>query len=206
VVSDAGKQKGRYRERGGYMSIAVYPRLGDVLDAKNVTVPELKRRIEERFHLSVELETLYSLSLDDEPIRHVDIRVAEAVAAVLDVPLDDLFGLSNGADPFEEEEPILDARDSQRMTDLFDRQGRTRLSKAERKELAELVSKYQRILHERRIREIATMRGISVEQANHESQQRVKEVLEWWSDVNATPERRAAVIEEALQRRERKAG
>ncbi len=185
------------------MSIAVYPRLGDVLDAKNVTVPELKRRIEERFHLSVELETLYSLSLDDEPIRHVDIRVAEAVAAVLDVPLDDLFGLSNGADPFEEEEPILDARDSQRLTDLFDRQGRTRLSKAERKELAELVSKYQRILHERRIREIATMRGISVEQANHESQQRVKEVLEWWSDVNATPERRAAVIEEALQRRER---
>ncbi len=73
------------------MRIAVYPRLGDVLDAKNVTVPELKRRIEERFDLSVDLETLYSLSLDDEPIRHVDIRVAEAVAAVLDVPLDDLF-------------------------------------------------------------------------------------------------------------------
>ncbi len=185
------------------MSIAVYPRLDDVLDAKNVTVPELKRRIEERFDLSVDLETLYSLSLDDEPIQHVDIRVTKAVAAVLDVPLDDLFGMSNGADPFEEEEPILDAWDSQRMTDLFDLQGRTRLSKAERKELAELVAKYEHALHERRIRKIAAKQGISVEQANRESQQRVNEVLEWWHEVNADPRRRAALTEQAHRRRER---
>jgi hypothetical protein len=40
-----------------------------VLASKNITVPELERKVKEQFGLSVKPEALYGLLLDEEPVR-----------------------------------------------------------------------------------------------------------------------------------------
>jgi hypothetical protein len=145
------------------MSVLVYPRLGEVLASKNVTIPELERTIQERFGLSIQPEALYGLLLDEEPLGQVDLQVVGAAAAALDVALDDLFAVEtapNGAGS-EANNAVLGAQDSRRLAQLFDKQGQESLSDTESEELRALVATYRHLLHERRLAEIAEQRGAS---------------------------------------------
>lgn len=185
------------------MSVAVYPRLGAVLEARNMTVPDLDREIKDRLGLKVSLKTLYELALAQEPIHRVDIAVAGAAASVLDVTLNELFAVRttpNGTS-VEVNGHILDAKESRRLEELLDRQGRATLSQSEQTELEDLIATYGERLHEQSVREIAHERGVPIEQVRREAEVAVAEAVDWLRDFEADPLRRQAVAEQVKQRR-----
>ena len=56
------------------MALTVYPRLGELLRERDMSVAELTRRIEQRYGRSVDPKTLYRLTTR-EPIQRVDIAL-----------------------------------------------------------------------------------------------------------------------------------
>jgi hypothetical protein len=187
------------------MSVAVYPRLSELLRSNNLTVAELERRIERQFGLSVDPKTLYRLA-SAEPVQRADLEIAGAVAAVLDVGLDDLFDVH--AVPITDEEAQttdLNPHESRRLAELFDLQAHGTLSQAEQQELHELVAEYGRRLHERRLQEIARQRGISVEEARREMATELDQAVLWWQAFQADPKRRPRLAAQVRGRRKRTA-
>lgn len=76
--------------RRSAVGVAVYPRLGELLRASNLTVAELERQIEEQYGLAVDPEALHQLA-DGDPVQRADLEVAGAAAMILGVGLDELF-------------------------------------------------------------------------------------------------------------------
>lgn len=186
------------------MSVLVYPRLSELLREKNMTTSELARAIEERLGLRVSLRTLERLT-HTTPIRHADLELAGAVASVLNVELNDIFMVeaTSVADDVEDKvDDILDPDQSRRMRELYDRQGQRSLTDDERTELDGLVAAYGHRLHERRMRELARRRGISVEQAERDTAADLADALDWWQEVQSDPARLEALVADALARRD----
>lgn len=187
------------------MGVAVYPRLSELLRAKNLTVADLERQIERRFGLSVDPKTLYRLT-HVEPVQRADLEIAGAAAAVLGVGLDDLFDVQVSlTDEGEEAETDLGPEESRRLAELFERQAVGALARAEQEELEGLVAEYGRRLHERRIQQFAQQRGIPVEQARHEAAAQFDQALAWWQSFGANAEGRRAVATRARRGRARAA-
>jgi len=101
------------------------------------------------------------------------------------------------------EQPILGPEDSRRMGELFDRGV---LSESESAELQGLVATYSRLLHERRVREIAEKRGVSEEQVRRETEAAVAEALDWLHAFNADPRHRQELAERVKRRQVGKTG
>ena len=178
--------------------------LHTLLRAHDLSVAELKRRIEQRFGLRVDPKTLYRLA-SAEPVQRADLEIAGAAAAVLGVELGELFDVR--AVPVDDQETIeLDPAQSRRLADLFDRQAAGALSAQEQAQLEALVGEYGRRLHERRIRELARQHGISVEQARHEAAVQFDQALDWWRTFEAHPVRRTSITTRARGRRPRAMG
>lgn len=179
------------------MGVAIHSRLGEVLESKDMTVTELGHEIKDRFGLSVNLKTLYELALTEESIQRVNIEVVVAAAAVLGVSLDDLFTVRTTPNGVSREASgqILSAKESRWLAELLDRQGRARLSEAERTELDSLISTYGERLHEQSVQEIAHKRGMSVEQVRREAEAAVTEARDWLHAFEADPRRRQEVAE-----------
>src|SRR5688572_18522182 len=144
---------GHHTPLGGDVPVTVYPRLGDVLRGRNLTVAELERQIEQRYGVQVDRKTLHRLTYP-EPIERVDLEVTGAVAAVLGIGFDELFdveavavGGGEGAEAGE-----LNADESRRLSELFDQQARRALREGEQHELRGLVDKYGQLLRERLLR------------------------------------------------------
>jgi transposase len=175
-----------------------------MLRSRNLTVAELERRIERRFGLAVDPKTLYRLA-SPEPVQRADLEIAGAVAAVLGIGLDDLFDVQ--AIPLDHDDGSgtgdLDPHQSQRLAELFDRQARGALTESERTEIEALVAEYGRRLHERRLSELAHLRGISVDEARREATARFDDALAWWHTFEDDPDGRAAVTTQARGRRRR---
>jgi transcriptional regulator with XRE-family HTH domain len=185
------------------MGVAVYPRLNELLRAKNLSVAELERQIEQRFGVPVDPKTLYRLTYP-ERVQRADLEIAGAAAAVLGVSLGDLFDVQ--AVPLDgEPEPAteLSPDESRRLAELFDRQARQALSPAEALELEALVAAYGRRLHERLLRELAEQRGIPLAQARREAQAQLDEALLWWQAFEADPVQRRALAARVKRRRSR---
>jgi len=163
------------------MSIAVYPRLAELLETSNMTVAELERHISDRYGLAVDVETLYRLT-QMAPIQRADLEIAGAVTAILGVGLDDLFRVD--AVPVdgdsEEELQVLNLADSRRMAALVEQQGRHLLSDAEWAELEELTYRYGQLLHERRVRARAQRHGSTLEQEQGNSTDLLARALIDW--------------------------
>ena len=70
--------------------VRAYSRLRRVLDEREMTVPELHRRIA-RDGLRVNLQSLYRLSRENHPVERLDLRVAGMICQVCHVPLSDLI-------------------------------------------------------------------------------------------------------------------
>jgi uncharacterized protein len=182
------------------MSIAVYPRLSELLRTKNLSVAELERQVEQRFGLSVNLKTLYRFT-SSEPVQRADLEIAGAVAAVLGVGLGDLFDIqATPVDKHREETSVLDPAESRRLADLFDRHSRGVLSADEQRELEALVDEYGRRLHEMRVREYAKQRNISVEEARSEMAANLDQSITWWQEFEADLASRPAAVQEAKER------
>jgi transcriptional regulator with XRE-family HTH domain len=182
------------------MSIAVYPRLSELLRNKNLSVAELERRIERRFGLTVNVKTLYRFT-SPEPVQRADLEIAGAVAAVLGVTLDDLFDVqATPVDDHREETSVLDPAESRLLAELFDEQSRGVLSADVQRELEALVKEYGRRLHEMRVREYAKQRGVSVEEARSKMAADLDQSIAWWQEFEADPAHRAAIREEERHR------
>ena len=183
------------------MGVLVYPKLGDLLRAKNLSVAELERQIKVRFGLSVDPKTLYRLT-HAESVQRADLEIAGAAAAILGVGLDDIFHVEAVPVEAEDEAPEreLTPAQSQGLAEPFEQQGRRALSEAEQAEIEALVAEYGRRLHERRLREFAQQRGISVEEARRKVEAQLDQALAWWQTFQADPRRRRAVARSAKRR------
>jgi malonyl CoA-acyl carrier protein transacylase len=170
-----------------------------------MSVAELERRIERQFGLSVDPKTLYRLTHAD-PVQRADLEIAGAAATVLGVRLDDIFEVQVTADAeFDEDGPfVLTSEESRRMAELLDLQGRAGLSQVERGELDNLALKYGRDLHERRLRQIAGKRGVTVEQARRDVARDLDETLAWWVQFDADQESRRSLASTTRSRRQRR--
>ncbi len=177
------------------MGVAVYPRLSELLHQRSLTVAELGRQIERRFGLTVDPKTLYRLA-DVAPIQRADLEIAGAVATILDVGLDDLFDVQilPVTEERDLESDVVSAAQSQRLSDLFDRQARGVLLPTEAADLEASVAEYGRQLHARRLHELAEQRGISLEEARRVAEGELDQARRWWQTFETNPVRRRAVI------------
>ena len=183
------------------MSVAVYPRLGELLQARNLTVAELGRQIERRFGLNVDAESLTAWARD-VPVQRADLQLAGAAAAVLDVSLADLFDV-NAIPDLPPEESVLDEADTQRLEELLDLQQTRPLVEAEATELQALIAENNRQVQEQLFEKRAKKQGISVEQARRERDLAVAEAARWWQEFQANPQLRRSVVSR-LKRRSRR--
>ncbi len=79
------------------MSVMVYPLLGALLRDRDMTVSALAREIARPYGTTVERAALERL-MQPAPIQRADMEIAGAVVEVLDVGLDDLFGVRAARD------------------------------------------------------------------------------------------------------------
>ncbi len=193
------------------MSVMVYSRLGAVLRGKNMTVSDLARAITERFGLEVDERTLDRLT-QTARVRRPDIELAGAAAAALDVGLDDVFAVE--AVPITEEstdaesaekESVLTPAERQRLRQLYEQQGRRALTEDEWAEMDALVAHYGRLVYEQGVRDIATARGLPVEQARADLVAELERALAWRRQLDADPARKQALVEEARVRQRSRA-
>lgn len=193
------------------MSVMVYSRLGAVLRGKNMTVSDLARAITERFGLEVDERTLDRLT-QTARVRRPDIELAGAAAAALDVGLDDVFAVE--AVPITEEstdaesaekESVLTPAQSSRLRQLYEQQGQRALTEDEWAEMDALVAQYGRLVYEQGVRDIATARGLPVEQARADLVAEMERVLAWRRQLDADPARKQALVEEARERQRSRA-
>jgi hypothetical protein len=173
------------------MSVAVYPRLAQLLREHDLTPAELGRIIESRYGVAVDGEALARLS-SGEPAGHADLAVAGAAA--LGVGFGDLFEVAavpvSATSPGEE--TYLDEVHSRRLAELLDRQDRNELTAAERQELDQLVGEYGRQFAEQKLTEHARRQGVPLEQARREADEAVAAAAERWRQLAAEGGRRHA--------------
>lgn len=179
------------------MSVAVYPRLAQLLEDKHLTVAELGRQMEERYGISANAKTLYRLA-QTAPVQRADLEIAGAAATILGVGLDDLFAIEAVAVADEQgyEPSVLGPADSRRIAELVDRQAHRLLTDEEWAELNSLVATYGRLLHERRLRERARRRGVPLDEERRETEAHLARALDHWQpdEVEA---RQDALVERA---------
>ncbi len=184
------------------MSVVVYPRLGQLLEQRKLSVAELERQIETRFGLRVNVKSLYRLT-QAAPVQRADLEIAGATAAILGVGLDDLFTVETVAQDDEAQHPILGPAESQRMADLIAWQGQRSLTDEEWSELEGLVGRYGQLLHERRVAALARERGLPIEQVRREIAAQLAEARAWWEAFAHDPERETIIAEQAAALRAR---
>lgn len=195
------------------MGVVVYSRLGDVLRARNLSVDDLQRHIAAHFDLATDTRTIDRLTRG-ERVHWPDMETAAAVAAALDVGLDDILIFLVDVMPMgdegeidthktdNKEDDILAPGQSQRLSDLFDLRGRRSLTDDERAELDALVAVWGRTVSEREFRELAERQGVPVEQVRAEALADVDRALTWWREVQADPARLKTVVRAARDRQQ----
>jgi hypothetical protein len=190
---------------GGVMTVAVYPRLGVLLDERNLTVAELARRLRERFGLEVNLKTLYRLA-QDAPVQRADLEIAGAAAALLGVGLDDLFAVEAvpvGGDSLPE---ALSSEQSRRLAALFALRAERALSGEEQAELDALVTAYGHDQYERTLHDYAERQHLGLAEAREAVGADYVRALDWWRTFEADPQRRRAAVARAAARRAARGG
>jgi hypothetical protein len=116
------------------MTLSAYSRLKRLLKQQQLSVPELHRRLRSG-GFRVNIKSLYHLSVEDQPVQRLDMRVAGAICQVCAVPLSEWI-------VFEVDEGKLRALPSdrqERLDQLMEKNSAGQITKAERDELQTLV-------------------------------------------------------------------
>jgi hypothetical protein len=189
------------------LPVTVYPRLGDVLRRKNLTVAELERQIEQRYGVLVDRKTLHRLTYP-EPIERVDLEVTGAVAAVLGVGIGELFEVEavalGGGEGGGGEAGELTPEESSRLSELFDQQSRRALREGEQVELDGLVAKYGQFLRERLLRARAQRERVLLEEARARTDAELHRLLVWWHPIERDEAWRRRLASRVRGRRSRR--
>jgi hypothetical protein len=114
--------------------VLAYSRLKRVLGERQMTVPELLRRLKQQ-GLNVNPKSLYRLTKDDQPLERLNLRVAGEICQVCEVPLTDLIAFETSKAKMKS----LPAAKQKRLDALMARNNDGRLTASERLELRELV-------------------------------------------------------------------
>lgn len=122
------------------MMYEAYSRLKRVLRQRNLSVPELQRRILLR-GVKVNLKSLYRLSDEQRPLERLDMRVTGAICAVCDVSLSELISFEETVMKLQR----LPATEQTRLDMLMTGNNEGKLTPAEREELRALVEKTEKI-------------------------------------------------------------
>jgi hypothetical protein len=123
------------------MTLQAYSRLRRVLEDRNLTVPELHRRLQGQYQ-RINLKSLYRLRQDRLPLRRLDLRLAGALCQLLDVPLSDLITFEAPARKLRR----LGAAKQKRLDALMARNNEGSVNRAERQELEALVREAEEIM------------------------------------------------------------
>ncbi len=121
--------------------MVAYSRLGQLLSARRMTVPELNKRMREQ-GLAANLKSLYRLSVRHRPVERLDLRLAAALCQVLEVSLSELV-------MFDSSQPELRSLPEDQQSRLDTLMARSRagsLLPAEREEFVRLVSLTEEIM------------------------------------------------------------
>jgi len=125
------------------MTLQVYSRLKRLLADRDLTVPELYRRLQ-ALGVRVNLKSLYRLSHDRQPLRRLDLRLAGALCQVFELPLSELIAFEAPRRRLRR----LPAAKQKRLDALMARNNDGRLRAAEREELHALVREAEEIMLE----------------------------------------------------------
>jgi hypothetical protein len=133
-------QPGRILQKGEKTMVKAFSQLKRVLGERGMSVPELKRRLEQQ-GVSVNLKSLYRLAKDDEPLERLDLRVAGTICQVCDVPLSTLIAFSLAEPGIRR----LSEAKQQLLDTLMAGNNEGSLKMAERKQLQGLVREAEEI-------------------------------------------------------------
>jgi hypothetical protein len=124
-----------------------YSQLKQLLGKRQMSVPELRRRIEQ-IGMAVNLKSLYRLSKTDEPLEKLDLRVAGIICEICRVPLSELIVFETKKTRIER----FPAGKQRRLEVLMTKNNMGRLSASEREELQGLVNEAEELtLHNARL-------------------------------------------------------
>ncbi|MCA1599277.1 MAG: hypothetical protein LC769_09730 [Chloroflexi bacterium] len=194
------------------MSLAVYSRVGSVLQEAGLGLEDLRDHIAVRYGLAVDNQVLAALARDGR-VQRPDIEILEAVALTLEVRVDDLLDVRDvetaGARTVSSDDDILldpdrDARlrELRALRDWGDRP----LTEAETGELETLIAAMGRALNERGIHAVARHLDIPVEVARERIMAQVRDAADYYAALEVDPDLMAAEVKAAKERRQARAG
>ena len=189
------------------MSLAVYSRVGSVLQEAGLGLEDLRDHIAVRYGLAVDNQVLAALAQDGR-VQRPDIEILEAVALTLEVRVDDLLDVRDvetaGAGTVSSDDDILldpdrDAR-LRELTAVRD-WGDRPLTEAETGELETLIVAMRRALVEHHIHAAARHLGVPVEVARERTMAQVKDAADYYAALEADPDLMAAEVKAAKDHR-----
>jgi transcriptional regulator with XRE-family HTH domain len=193
------------------MALAVYSRVGSMLQAAGVDLEALRDEIAARYGLTIDLRALAALAQDGR-VQRPDIEVLEAVALILGVRVDDLLDVRAlepaAAVSVVSDDVLLDAERDARLRDLAELRDRgdRPLTEAEVRELETLIAQAGRALVERDIAAAAQRLGVSSEVVHTYITTQVADATRFWAELGADPTRLATEVQVAKARRQVRAG
>src|SRR6266481_5592705 len=118
--------------------VHAYSQLKRILRSRQMTVPQLKKQIEERGQ-RINIKSLYRLSQEADPDERLDLRLAGMICKVCKINLADLIA-------YQQDRPKLRRfpnAQQRRLTYLMNKNNEGDLNQSERKELETLVHEAQ---------------------------------------------------------------
>ncbi len=194
------------------MSLAVYSRVGSLLQAAGVAPEELRGRIAARYGLDIDHRALAVLAQDGR-MQSPDIEILEAVALALDVRVDDLLDVRDvetaGAEAVSSyDEVLLDPERDARLRDLMELRdwGDRPLTEVETGEVETLIAAMGRALVERGIQAVARHLGVPLEVARGQVISQAEDAAHFYAALTADPDLMTAEVDAAKAGRRARSG
>ncbi len=186
------------------MVMAVYSQLGRLLAARDVALDSLRAELLARYSLDIDIHSLETLAREGR-LQQPNIELVAAIAAILEVRLDDLLDARDvwdEADASPESQQQTDARadlspaDERRLNHLLYLRdwGDDPLTKEDERELEALTAPVARALIDGDISIFAASKGISFAEARAQVEAAAEDAAAYWSALVADPSLMAAEV------------
>lgn len=189
------------------MALAVYSRVGSMLQAAGMDLDEVRMLVAARYGVTLDRAALAALAQDGR-VQRLDIEVLEAVAMILQAPVDDLLQVRALGPAVVPDDVLLDPRRDMRLHELaaLRDQGDRPLTEEEARDLEMLLAQAGRALVERDLALAAERLDLPLEVVRDRITTHTAEATRFWAELGADPARMAAEVEEARARRQARTG